>query len=51
MKHILDRDFKYTPALKTDVRATIERVRKEQQALAAQPQKVTTIKPRVRGKA
>lgn len=30
MKSILDRSFQYTPAAKTDLRATFKRVRREQ---------------------
>ena len=32
MKSILDRSFKYTPSVETDVRKTFERVRQQRQA-------------------
>lgn len=34
MKSILDKDFKYVPATKTDIRKTFEKIRKEQKNLA-----------------
>jgi hypothetical protein len=30
MKHILDRSFRYIPSYETDLRATFERIRREQ---------------------
>lgn len=32
MKSILDRSFKYTPAAKTDIRKTFERIRRERES-------------------
>jgi hypothetical protein len=32
MKHILDSDFQYRPSLATDVKKTLERIRRQQQA-------------------
>lgn len=34
MKSILDKDFKYVPSTKTDIRKTFEKIRKEQKNLA-----------------
>jgi hypothetical protein len=34
MKSILDKDFKYVPSTKTDIRKTFEKARKEQKNLA-----------------
>lgn len=34
MKSILDKDFKYVPATKTDIRKTFDKIRKEQKNLA-----------------
>lgn len=36
MKSIFDKDFKYTPAIKTDIRQTFDRVRREQAEKAKQ---------------
>lgn len=36
MKHIYDKDFKYTPASKTDIRKTIARIKREQKEAAEQ---------------
>lgn len=33
MKSILDKDFKYVPSTKTDVRKTFDRIRKEQKSV------------------
>lgn len=37
MKSILDSSFRYTPSVDTDVRKTFERIRRELQSQAAQP--------------
>ena len=37
MKSILDSSFRYTPSVDTDVRKTFERIRRELQAQAGQP--------------
>ena len=37
MKSILDSSFRYTPSVETDVRKTFERIRRELQSRAGQP--------------
>jgi hypothetical protein len=37
MKSILDSSFRYTPSVDTDVRKTFERIRRELQSQAGQP--------------
>ena len=45
MKSILDSSFKYTPSLKTDVRKTFDRIRREREQIRpAAP--VTQLRPR-----
>ncbi len=47
MKSILDRSFRYTPSVQTDVRKTFARIRREQQAqqhAQAQADIVATLK-------
>lgn len=45
MKHIFDKDFKYTPSDKTDIRKTFARIRREQQKKAeSKPIPITTVK-------
>lgn len=45
MKRILDPEFEYTPAAKTDIRKTFARVRREQKRQEEQAQ-VYTLPPR-----
>jgi hypothetical protein len=51
LKHIYDKTFKYVPSGSTNLNATFERVRREREQEAKdKAEKVTTIKPKVRGK-
>ena len=46
MKHILDKGFKYTPALDTDIRRTFDRLKREQQKRAREKAEKVTQLPR-----
>lgn len=52
MKSILDKGFRYVPSYETDIRTTLERARKQQEANKREAeQKVAgVIKPTVRAK-
>lgn len=43
MKSILDPSFRYTPAVKTDIRKTFARIRREQEQAATS--KASNVKP------
>ena len=43
MKSILDRSFRYTPSVQTDVRKTFARIRREQQAQQHNQAQVDTV--------
>jgi len=50
MKNILDRSFRYTPSFETNLKATFQRIRREQREAKAQAdeaaKKVTPLAPK-----
>jgi len=45
LARMVNKDFKYTPAAKTDIRKTFERIRREMKDAEAEAEKSAIIRP------